>query len=137
MTNLSTTNKNRVIIGSRDDFPEGCRKILQLESRGKTIEIGVFNVNGALVAYRNVCPHAGAPVCVGRICGTTKAGGVGEYELEREGEIVRCPWHGWEFDLLNGKQLVDPKMKLKAYEIAHLDAFEVTAEEDDIFLVLP
>ncbi|MCC2683645.1 MAG: hypothetical protein K0R75_544 [Paenibacillaceae bacterium] len=26
---------------------------------------------------------------------------------------MRCPWHGWEFDLLNGEHLVDPDTKLK------------------------
>ena len=35
------------------------------------VEIGVFNVNGEFHAYRNICPHAGAPVCVGKISGTT------------------------------------------------------------------
>jgi nitrite reductase/ring-hydroxylating ferredoxin subunit len=36
-----------------------------------------------------------------------------EYSYGRENEILRCPWHGWEFDLLNGEHLVDPDTKLK------------------------
>jgi nitrite reductase (NADH) small subunit len=98
-------------------------------------------VGGKLVAYRNVCPHAGAPVCQGRVCGTTLPGEVGEYSLAREGEILRCPWHGWEFDLLTGLQLVDPKMKLKSYEVAadpkSLEAVTIETEAETVFVVLP
>lgn len=122
-----------VVVAALDEFAAGARVIVRVERASKTtLEIGVFNVGGVLVAYRNVCPHAGAPVCQGTVCGTTLAGEVGEFTLVRQGEIVRCPWHGWEFDLLDGKQLVDPKMKLKSYaigaEVSALDAVEVVAK---------
>lgn len=126
-------SNGEVVIAPLNEFPAGARKIVRVERAGKTaLEIGVFNVGGVLVAYRNVCPHAGAPVCQGAVCGTTLAGEVGEFTLACEGEIVRCPWHGWEFDLLTGAQLVDSKMKLKSYpidaETPALDAVEVVAE---------
>jgi nitrite reductase/ring-hydroxylating ferredoxin subunit len=75
------------------DIPAGGRIIAKVPAFGKQIEVGVFNVGGRFFAYRNVCPHAGAPVCEGKICGTTAPSGVGEYILERQGEIVRCPSH--------------------------------------------
>ena len=25
------------------------------------------------------------------------------------GEIIRCPWHGWEFDIRTGQSYCDPK----------------------------
>jgi nitrite reductase/ring-hydroxylating ferredoxin subunit len=41
----------------------------------------------------------------------------GEYRWGREGEIVACPWHGWEYDLLTGKMLADERIRLKRYPV--------------------
>ena len=81
------------------------------------VELGVFNVGGEFHAYRNICPHAGAPVCVGKISGTTTPSPVYEYNYGRDGCILRCPWHGWEFDLKTGQHLVDPDMRLKKFPV--------------------
>ena len=40
-------------------------------------------------------------------------------ERSRQGEIVRCPWHGWEFDLRTGKSYCDPvKMRVRNYAVS-------------------
>src|SRR4028118_1379162 len=145
-----TKPKARHTVATLQELPVGSRKIVTIPAFGKEIEIGVFDVGGRIVAYRNVCPHAGAPVCQGKICGTTAPSDVGEYILAREGEILRCPWHGWEFDLLNGQHLVDEKMKLRAYEVEtetadttprpdatteNLEAFTVETEGQTVFLL--
>ena len=90
--------------------------------------IGIFNVNGGFVAALNVCPHELAPVCRGRVGGTTLPSAPGEYRWGREGEILACPWHGWEFDLLTGKALADQRVRLRLYP--------VTVEDDTIFVTL-
>lgn len=141
MTVTPTTNpstKNRHEVATLAEMPVGARKIVKIPAFGKEIEIGLFNVGGRLVAYRNVCPHAGAPVCEGRVCGTTMPGEVGEYILGREGEIVRCPWHGWEFDLLNGQHLVDEKMKLRPYDVEaeSLEAFDVETGDGKVWVLV-
>ena len=51
----------------------GGRKLVTV---GK-IQLGIFNVGGNFFAYRNICPHAGAPVCLGKISGTTLPSGPG------------------------------------------------------------
>jgi len=91
------------------ELPPGSRKIVAF---GK-VSVGIFNVTGAYHAYRNICPHAGAPVCEGSVAGTTLPSLVYEYKTGREGCILRCPWHGWEFDLTTGEHLVDPRTRLK------------------------
>ncbi len=80
------------------ELPPGARRLVRVGS----IEVGLFNVAGRIVAYRNICPHAGAPVCVGRISGTSLPSAVYDYQYGHEGCILRCPWHGWEFDLRTG-----------------------------------
>lgn len=94
-----------------NEIPPGERKIVELEGKS----VGVFNVGGQFVAVLNVCPHELAPVCRGRVSGTTLPSPPGEMRWGREGEILACPWHGWEFDLLTGCALADPRTRLRTY----------------------
>lgn len=123
------------------ELPPGARRLVRVGS----IEVGLFNVAGHIVAYRNVCPHAGAPVCVGRISGTSLPSAVYDYQYGHEGCILRCPWHGWEFDLRTGEHLVDPATRLKAIPIAppaspaseQLESIPIACEGDSLCLLLP
>src|SRR6266576_2524260 len=99
-------------IGPASAIAVGERKIVEIAGRS----IGVFNVNGKFIAVLNVCPHELAPVCAVAVGGTTEKSRPAEYRYAREGEILRCPWHGWEFDLLSGQCLTDAR-KLKQYEV--------------------
>ncbi len=56
-------------------------------------------------ALRNVCPHQSAPICGGTVTGTYLPSRPGELRYGLEGEVIRCPWHGWEFDVRNGEAL--------------------------------
>ncbi len=125
------------------DIPPGRSKILRV---GR-IELGVFNVAGEYFAYRNVCPHAGAPVCAGPVTGTSLPSGVYEYNYGAEGTILRCPWHGWEFDLRTGEHLVDPETRLKKIPVGvsgcdqeggeNLERFPVERDGDHLYVTLP
>ena len=53
---------------------------------------------------------------------------VQERRWGREGEILACPWHGWEFDLLTGESLSDPRIRLRRYP--------VEVEDDTIYITL-
>ena len=64
----------------------------------------------------NLCPHELAPVCKGRVSGTTAVSMPGQYNWGQEGEILYCPWHGWEFNLLTGDCLTD-KRRLFHYPV--------------------
>lgn len=106
------------------ELPPGERKLVEVDGKS----IGLFNVRGTIVAALNVCPHELAPVCRGRVGGTTLPSPPGEYRWGREGEILACPWHGWEFDLLTGRALADPKKRLRTYP--------VTIEDGTVFVTL-
>lgn len=104
----ATTTRHRVC--ELADLPPGSRRIAPVGRHG----VGVFNCNGTLYALNNFCPHAGAEVCRGTVTGTPVRV-PGEFALDwaRQGEILRCPWHGWEFDIVNGKSLTDPTRSIK------------------------
>ena len=79
------------------------------------LSIGVYRIDGAFYAIRNVCPHQGAPLCQGRLMGTHAPDGVGRYTPDLDGRVQRCPWHGWEFDVPSGKGLYDHRARVKTY----------------------
>ena len=133
------------VIGAVDEIPPGQRKIVDVSG----VSIGVFNVGGTFYALRNVCPHQGAPLCRGRLTGTSLPSAPGEYVWAREGEILRCPWHGWEFDVLTGRSLFNPhRVRVRAYEVSveppsgveeedpSVETYAVTVEADLIVLHL-
>lgn len=104
----------RHVVGRVSDVPLGARKIVEVDGRS----IGVCNVKGRYYALRNRCPHQGAPLCMGAIKGTALPSKPGEYNWGRDGEIMRCPWHGWEFDITTGRSIFNPhKTRVKTYEV--------------------
>ena len=115
----------RYIVCKASELPEGARKIIDAGGRS----IGVFNVHGNYYALRNICPHQFAPLCLGQVTGTTLPSQVGEYIYGREGEIVRCPWHGWEFDILTGRSIFNPhQVRVKTYDVTVEKADESTLD---------
>lgn len=106
----------RIAVGAVDEFPVGKFKILMAGA----VEIGVVRLSsGAVHAVRNRCPHKGAPICKGIVGGTWPPSRVGELAFERDGEVLVCPWHGYEFDLNTGLELYqDRPTRLRKYETA-------------------
>lgn len=104
----------RHVVCKVSELQPGERKIVEINRRS----IGVFNVHGSYYAIRNLCPHQSAPLCRGPITGTTLPSQPGEYIWAKDGEIVRCPWHGWEFDITTGRSIFNPhRMRVKTYEV--------------------
>lgn len=96
------------------EIPPGGRKIVEVAGRS----VGIFNIGGEFFAIRNQCPHAGGPLCAGILSGFVQSKVPGEYEYVRHGEILRCPWHQWEFDVKTGQSWFDPiKTRVRAYEV--------------------
>lgn len=112
---------SQVVCRVEDVPPSGC-KLVEFNDT----EVGIFNVHGEYIAVGNICPHAYAPVCLGRHGGTTMTSAPGEFPWGREGEILACPWHGWEFDLRTGRALADRHKRLRLYT--------VTREGDELVL---
>jgi nitrite reductase/ring-hydroxylating ferredoxin subunit len=111
----------RVVVAPIEQFPDGDRRIV-VPFRGRA-GIGVFNIGGRFYALRNICPHKSGPLCTGRVSGRIVADAppsgrpltVDDYAVERDGEIIRCPWHLWEFEIATGRCLVDSRVRVKTY----------------------
>lgn len=104
----------KYIVATLDELPPGSRKLVEVAGRS----IGVFNIAGEFYALRNRCPHQGGALCEGKLSGLIQAAKPGEYQYSRPEEILRCPWHGWEFDIKTGQSWFDPaKTRVRRYEV--------------------
>jgi nitrite reductase/ring-hydroxylating ferredoxin subunit len=72
---------------------------MDAEVNGKTI--AVFNVEGTYYAIDNTCVHRGGPL--------------GEGEVE--GQVVTCPWHGWQFNVTTGACVNNPSARVDSYQV--------------------
>lgn len=63
--------------------------------------VALFNVDGAIHALENACPHGGAALSGGALCG----------------RHVTCPAHGWRFDVTTGALAVAPKITVAKHAV--------------------
>ena len=96
-------------VGSVADLEREGRVIARVEGR----EVGVVRAAGELRGVRNRCPHHGGPLCLGTV-EERLVGEPGSYELSGA-TVLRCPWHGWEFDPVTGACLDDPALRVAVY----------------------
>lgn len=117
------------LAGRSSEIPPGTRKVVEVNRRS----IGIYNINGQFYAIRNLCPHQGAPLCEGITSSYVTSSRPGEFAYEREGEVVRCPWHFWEFDMKSGCMIVDPKMRTKTYDVT-VERYDVSVEDGNVIV---
>jgi nitrite reductase (NADH) small subunit len=101
---------------------EGCRVV---EVNGRPV--AVLSLGDELFAVSNRCPHMGAPLSAGSVGGTLVASAPQEFVYGRYERVLRCPWHGWEFDLDSGRSLLEPRR-------FGLRVFRVTCEDGQVVL---
>ena len=103
------------VVAAVDEIPPGQRKLVEAGGR----KIVVFNLGGEFFALNNRCPHRGGSLCQGRQTGLVESDGPGNYRYSRPGEIIRCPWHGWEFDIRTGQSWCDPtRVRARPYTVS-------------------
>ena len=119
MTTAQKGRSRKGLLAGRDDrIRHGERQIVELDGK----RIGIFNVNDRYHALLNRCPHNAGDLCSGPITGTTlptdkissERGGL---IYGRDGELVRCGWHGWEFEIATGQCLVNSRLKARTYAV--------------------
>jgi len=112
--NGTTGRMSKHVIAAVTEIPPGSRKLVTVRGR----PIAVFNLDGEFYGLFNRCPHQGGPMCEGILTGLIQSDEPGHYEYSRKGEILRCPWHGWEFDVRTGQSFCDPeKISLRSYNV--------------------
>jgi thiamine pyrophosphate-dependent acetolactate synthase large subunit-like protein/nitrite reductase/ring-hydroxylating ferredoxin subunit len=91
-----------------DDLPEGRVKPVTCDHR----TLCMTRHQGQYGALDNRCPHQGGPLGEGSI----------------ENGLLRCPWHGWDYDPITGKA--------PGYDDG-VESFDVEEREDGVYVGLP
>ncbi len=87
---------NWVPVAKRADIPLGEAREFVAEDR----MIALFHVDdgsdgGSFHALDGICPHQGGPLGKGSLCG----------------EILTCPWHGWQYNACTGQHLANAALR--------------------------
>lgn len=96
--------RRRFVVAKAAEVAPGTSRCVDAGGR----KIALFNVAGRFFALTDKCPHEAGPLSKGAMVGLSLADEPGKYRLERPGEFVRCPWHGWEFEIATGQSYCDP-----------------------------
>ena len=73
--------------------------------------LAVFRLETGVKIIEGICPHAGGPLAQGMV----------------RGEVVTCPWHGWQFDVGSGQHQLNQRICVPSFA-AIVDGDEVYAE---------
>ena len=83
----STQDMDWIRVADVDELPPGRVKTVT----AGTHSMALTNIDGEFTAMDNRCPHQGGPL------------GEGSIEVDNDGRcMLRCPWHGWDFDPKTG-----------------------------------
>lgn len=85
--------------------------------------------DGSLHGLVDRCLHQGGPLSQGMLMGKVDGtpGEVGSYQLACGVDVLRCPWHGYEYDVRTGCTLVDSSRRLRTVRVWEEDG-KVLAE---------
>lgn len=100
------------------------REIRAVEVNGKGVVL--LRLDDEFFALADRCPHGGAKLSGGRISSMVESDEPGEYRVCRKGELLKCPWHGWEYDVRTGQSWSDPKAtRTRAFAAETIDGAEL------------
>ncbi len=91
------------------DIPHESGLLVEMQKR----DIALFQLEGTVYATSDVCPHQGASLSTGTL----------------NGEKIVCPWHQWCFNVKDGSSPLNPRLKIKTYEVKQ--------EGDQVSILLP
>jgi len=98
---------SKVFLLNLADLPAGQSAEVVAEGR----IFAVFNVDGTIHVLDGICPHAGGPLGKGTL----------------RGDVVTCPWHGWQFQVSSGQHCLNARICQSKY-VATLEDGKVVIE---------
>jgi 3-phenylpropionate/trans-cinnamate dioxygenase ferredoxin subunit len=83
---------------------------------GSVAIVVIRDGDGRLSALRDICPHHLARLSRGKLQQKVVGETVGAKDLSSD-YIVRCPRHGYEFDVATGLCPADARQRVRAYPV--------------------
>jgi nitrite reductase (NADH) small subunit len=95
-------------VAAVSDIPPGAAREFTVGER----VVALFNVDGTIYALDGICRHAGGPIGKGSL----------------QGDVVTCPWHGWQYNVKSGQHCLTPRIRQ--------DQFQVVVRDDDVLVLV-
>lgn len=99
----------RHLLGAVDEIPDGKGREYVVAGR----ILAVYHLADGFCALEGICPHAGGPLAQGMV----------------RGDVVTCPWHGWQYNVKTGQHQLNPRICVPT--------FPVTVENGKLYVELP
>lgn len=114
-SNTSNLGAGEHVVARASDIKPGEHKVLQVNR----IELGLYNIGGSFYAVHSMCPHQFGPACRGPVTSKTYSDESTGWTMQwaKEGEVLVCPWHGMQFDILTGDSLSDKRLRLRTFPV--------------------
>ena len=96
-------------VASVEELPAGSSKLVMIDGR----EVALISAEDGVYAIGNRCPHRSGPLVKGKV----------ERVVEDSSDpakttlVVRCPIHGWLFELSTGRCLTRPTAAIQTYPV--------------------
>ena len=84
-----------------DEIPEDRGHEVVVDGR----VIGLFRTEDGVFAIDGICPHSGGPLSTGY----------------RSGDFAVCPWHGWQFNVTDGRHRTSPTVCQQSFPVSVRD----------------
>ena len=104
----SPDNRRWFLVCRRSDLEAGAQEVL-LEQQ----VIALFKTADGVYAVDGMCAHQGGPIAKGM----------------QDGKCITCPWHGWQYDVTNGQNMLTGRQMLTTYP--------VEVRGDEVWVALP
>ena len=98
-----------ILIAPPDTFLPGQSRLLEYGDQ----RVALFNVAGTVHAVDDTCPHRQGPLSEGYL----------------DGFLITCPWHGWQFDVRDGRCDTVSRHSVRTYP--------VRVDETGVYVTLP
>jgi nitrite reductase/ring-hydroxylating ferredoxin subunit len=109
----------RAEVCTSDDLGAGQMATAQL---GPMPIVVIRAPDGSLHALLDKCLHQGGRLSRGVLTSDSSSSrDVGDYPFERHGEVVRCPWHGFEYDIRTGCLLAERSRCVRTFTVIEED----------------
>lgn len=98
----AATREDWAVIGDVGEIREGFAKVVRLPDGAR---VAVFRQDGKLSAISNACAHQNGPLGEGRVIDC----------------LVTCPWHGFQYNVTDGRSPAPFTEKVPTYRLALQD----------------
>jgi nitrite reductase/ring-hydroxylating ferredoxin subunit len=120
---MGSDERTSVVVCPADELEPGAMAPARL---GMLPIVVVRTLDGELHGFVDRCLHQGARLSGGHVLPHTEGDAVGEYRMLDAREVVKCPWHGYEYDVRTGCAVFDRRQALQRIDV-RVEAGQIVA----------